>query len=32
VIYNLDHAIKFTRFPGKLEKDNVTYYPYYLQK
>ena len=30
VIYNLDHAIKFTRFPGKLEKDNVAYYPDFL--
>lgn len=30
VIYNLDHAIKFTRFPRKLEKDNVTYYPDFL--
>lgn len=30
VIYNLEHAIKFTRFPGKLEKDNVTYYPDFL--
>lgn len=30
VIYNLDHAIEFTRFSGKLEKDGVTYYPDFL--
>lgn len=30
VIYNLDHAIEFTRFPGKLEKDGITYYPDFL--
>ena len=30
VIYNLDHQIEFTRFPGKLVKDGVTYYPDFL--
>jgi hypothetical protein len=30
VIYNLDHKIEFTRFPGKLEKDGVVYYPDFL--
>lgn len=30
VIYNIDHQIEFTRFPGKLEKDGVTYYPDFL--
>ena len=30
VIYSLDHGIEFTRFSGKLDKDNVTYYPDFL--
>jgi hypothetical protein len=30
VIYNIDHRIKFERFPGKLEKDGITYYPDFL--
>ena len=30
VIYSLDHGIEFARFPGKLEKDNVVYYPDFL--
>ena len=30
VIYNLDHQIGFKRFPGKLEKDEITYYPDFL--
>ena len=30
VIYNLDHNIEFSRFPGKLEKDGVKYYPDFL--
>lgn len=30
VIYNLDHKIEFTRFPGKLEKDGIVYYPDFL--
>jgi hypothetical protein len=30
VIYNLDHSIEFTRFPGKLEKDGIIYYPDFL--
>jgi hypothetical protein len=30
VIYNFDHSIEFTRFPGKLEKDGITYYPDFL--
>ena len=30
VIYNLDHGIEFSRFPGKLEKDGVSYYPDFL--
>jgi hypothetical protein len=30
VIYNLDHKIEFTRFPGKLQKDGVVYYPDFL--
>lgn len=30
VIYNIDHSIEFTRFPGKLEKDGVIYYPDFL--
>ena len=29
-IYNIDHEIKFNRFPGKLEKDGITYYPDFL--
>jgi len=30
VIYSLDHHIEFERFPGKLEKDGITYYPDFL--
>lgn len=30
VIYNIDHKIEFTRFPGKLQKDKVVYYPDFL--
>lgn len=30
VIYSLDHNIQFTRFPGKLELDDVKYYPDFL--
>lgn len=30
VIYNLDHGINFTRFPGKLEANGVVYYPDFL--
>jgi DNA-directed RNA polymerase subunit M/transcription elongation factor TFIIS len=30
VIYNLDHNISFTRFPGYLEKDGLKYYPDFL--
>lgn len=30
VIYNIDHEIKFSRFPGKLEKDGLVYYPDFL--
>lgn len=30
VIYNLDHSVQFTRFPGKLEYDGVKYYPDFL--
>jgi hypothetical protein len=30
VIYNIDHQIKFERFPGKLEKNGITYYPDFL--
>jgi hypothetical protein len=30
VIYSIDHQISFTRFPGKLEKDGVVYYPDFL--
>ena len=30
VIYNLDHAVEFMRFPGFLEKDGLTYYPDFL--
>ncbi len=30
VIYNIDHKIPFERFPGKLEKDGVVYYPDFL--
>jgi hypothetical protein len=30
VIYNLDHGIPFSRFPGKLEKDGIVYYPDFL--
>lgn len=30
VIHSLDHNIKFTRFPGKLESNGVVYYPDFL--
>lgn len=30
VIYNLDHNIDFTRFPGRLEKNGIVYYPDFL--
>lgn len=30
VIHSLDHGIEFVRFPGKLEKDRVVYYPDFL--
>lgn len=30
VIYNLDHNINFTRFPGRLEKNGIVYYPDFL--
>lgn len=30
VIYNIDHQIKFDRFPEKLEKDGIIYYPDFL--
>lgn len=30
VIYNIDHHVKFDRFPGKLERDGITYYPDFL--
>jgi hypothetical protein len=30
VIYNTDHNIEFKRFPGKLEKDGIVYYPDFL--
>ena len=30
VIYNIDHLIVFERFPGKLEKDGIIYYPDFL--
>jgi hypothetical protein len=30
VIYNLDHNIQFTRFPGKLELNGISYYPDFL--
>ena len=30
VIYHLDHNIEFTRFPGKLSSDDLTYYPDFL--
>ena len=30
VIYNLDHGVLFTRFPGKIEVDDVVYYPDFL--
>ena len=30
VIYNLDYNIPFSRFPGKLEKDGIVYYPDFL--
>lgn len=30
IIYNVDHNIQFTRFPGKLELNGVTYYPDFL--
>lgn len=30
VIYAIDNNIKFIRFPGKIEKDNLVYYPDFL--
>ena len=30
VIYNLDHNVEFTRFPGFLEKNGFKYYPDFL--
>ena len=30
VIYSLDNNVKFTRFPGKLEADDIKYYPDFL--
>lgn len=30
VIYNLDHNIKFTRFPGYIKDDELKYYPDFL--
>lgn len=30
VIYNIDHNIEFTRFPGLLERNGVKYYPDFL--
>ena len=30
VIYNLDHNIKFSRFEGCLEKNNIRYYPDFI--
>lgn len=30
VIYSIDHKIQFSRFPGKLEKDGIAYYPDFL--
>ncbi len=30
IIYNLDHGIKFKRFPTFLEKDGIKYYPDFL--
>lgn len=30
VIYNIDHNIKFERFPSCLTKDGITYYPDFL--
>lgn len=30
VIYSLEHGIEFTRFPSKLQKDDITYYPDFL--
>jgi hypothetical protein len=30
IIFNIDHQITFERFPGKLEKDGMTYYPDFL--
>jgi hypothetical protein len=30
VIYNLDHSIEFSRFSGKLKKDDIVYYPDFL--
>ena len=30
VIHSLDHGIKFTRFPGCVEKDNIKYFPDFL--
>ena len=30
VIHSLDHGIEFTRFPGRLERDGLRYYPDFL--
>lgn len=30
VIYNLDHNIKFSRFPGVIKNNDITYYPDFL--
>lgn len=30
VIYNIDHAVEFSRFPGFLEGNNLKYYPDFL--
>jgi hypothetical protein len=30
VIYNIDHNIEFTRFPEKIEKNGIVYYPDFL--
>lgn len=30
VIYNIDHAVEFSRFPGFLERNNLKYYPDFL--
>lgn len=30
VIHSLDHGVKFSRFPGKIEKEGIRYYPDFL--